>query len=363
MRRRISKPTILCAICSLFVVCIAVYRVWADLPSLLGRATKVVEFAPNEGFATYFWLSDHELLLLRDCRNEVPGDRMEALRFDERTQTFSHLTGLERALGTLTGNTHVDWWKLSPDGRWLLGDGSKHVPIPNGYRYSEVWFVCALDGSKIYTWPCSDRRSTDLVWMPDSRHWLRLQSGDSGTKSTIHTYGLDTSAVVSREYGFPTDDYQHLGYISPDIALGIATQFGSDHVLSARYQVGEYAGVELRSIPVPQDMRLNMEMALSPDGDRIAWRAGFPYAQFGLRLPRQLDPFHYRAPGQQGLWVSDLEGKHFRMLGAEPVMPNAISILRWVPDRRRLSFVCRDGIYTVPVEPSSAGSANPAGTM
>ncbi len=59
--------------------------------------------------------------------------------------------------------------------------------------------------------------------------------------------------------------------------------------------------------------------------------------------------------GQHNIWISSFDGTGMRCLGGLPnpelpgnAFPNWAQALAWTPDNKRLSFVYKDALWTIP---------------
>ena len=144
------------------------------------------------------------------------------------------------------------------------------------------------------------------------------------------------------------------------------------HLLAAARWSDPYHAVSLRSaqrllfqrqITLPSGAEYQA-MAVSRQGDRIAWQLGFTDKPAVPRWLCRLLPFLKRPESRRiSLWVSRLDGSGMREVGSTPVEsdlpgPPFVGELRWLPSGKTLSFVTQGyedskwtvRLYTVPAE-------------
>ncbi len=140
----------------------------------------------NESIRNH-WLSDHEVLF----------DRFEGAQHDQRVIYKRDIaTGQETKLPGLTahrrtlGEEVVDSECVSPDGKW--------------YTCSARWNECLLaevNGTRHFLYPYTGEgdHHREILWLPDSRHWLERYGYDANLNMVMHdTQNLKASVKLSR---------------------------------------------------------------------------------------------------------------------------------------------------------------------
>ena len=139
--------------------------------SILPRATPHIVASRAFSTASYGWLSDRELLT-------YSGQHLTPVSVNVDTGAITKLPKLQRelmelscavgaSLGYYAGfNTSV-FLQISPDGRWIVGEGSPH---------NTCW-AYAIDGSRRIKWT-GFGRVWSTVWSADSRKFVIEREGE-----------------------------------------------------------------------------------------------------------------------------------------------------------------------------------------
>ena len=93
--------------------------------------------------------------------------------------------------------------------------------------------------------------------------------------------------------------------------------------------------------------------ALSPYGDRLAWLIIYEIRPYGPAWMQRILTFLGQHKHKViGLWVSRLDGSHMHEIGHLPYQPDEEipQQIRWAPGGKRLSFVYKGSLYTVPAD-------------
>ncbi|HLK57386.1 MAG TPA: hypothetical protein VKU00_12525 [Chthonomonadaceae bacterium] len=332
------------------------------------RAIKVADANARRQEQTYFWISNEQALFLRhtpDTRHPSAPRYYDAIEVDRATGTETRLNAfngryrswliatrmhchLVDEAGNLMEPVETVYLPptcaLSPDGKWLLWHSHAVPPM---------WIAATVDGAGERKWPdTGELLSNQMQWLHDSRRWLTLYQ--SYQRKRYRFIG----AVIHSLEDAVADQPIRLGDVPDGMVLGI-TEVGD--LLIARYPYGERApqvdfsacgmhpGVAVTrdyTVPLPTPLAVH-GLALSPQGDRMAWLLG----DMDNRLV---------AGAIVGLWVSDLKGRDMREVDCVPVIEQATegerthfdlpAELRWLPDGAHLSFLYRNALWVVPIE-------------
>lgn len=323
--------------------------------SLLDKSTRFAHASDSQE-ETYYWLSNRKALFLR----YVPkSNHFQAVQVDSDGGKETLLTAFNTKFSARMPATlmHMHYGDgpgapseivhlppnsaLSPDGQWLLWPGGR-----------QGWITATLDGSRQVLGP--KWVQAYALWMPDSRRWVELQQvyrndAYKFTYAVIHSLdhpqgvrkvrissladGMVAGISRSSQVVVHTDDRQQEASSHADFAeIGLDSKAAS----ARKYR-----------IRLPHEARL-WEVVMSPQGDRLAWLLSRNRESKGL-------------PDMYSLWVSDLKGGHMREIGhveaqsekttSSPTgdRTHAPQTVRWTPGGKRLSFLYKDALYTVPV--------------
>jgi len=336
------------------IFCLTLAAAWHSRQrSLLEQSTKRANV--QDWWIGYYWLSDHQVLFSR-----WP-DRQGLYTYDIQTQKETFLRSLSRAVNKPDSVVCFDSLYVSPDGTRLLwsefGEEAEHG----------AW----MDGSHYFT--CVPRRYpgsasfTQVRWTSDSRHWVAFVSDRLG-KTQAMLYDDDSShrpktvpTVASSQF----DPLESMGLISTQsLVLGdhiLACQwFGNQSVTPAVdiLDIGigsRTTGMKTYHVQLPPNVTIQ-EMVISPQGDQVAWHLSMQAIPVWAQLLQRWVPrIHVPGPLTEGVWVSRIDGTHWREIGSrdlkadEKYVPQ-LDRLRWVPGNKSLSFMYGLGLYTVPVE-------------
>ena len=236
----------------------------------------------------------------------------------------------------------------SPDGKWLLlqqHDGFIVMPkdrsrtIKRKISEKEFWATCS-----------------NVLWMPDSRQWVCLMAG----KKSIY------AVVLSRQkkgilrklpIGYPRGTItmwdlmgsRLLGFIKPNRVLALPLRdpplnegkprkvpFYEFSTGEGKPQVREFL------ITLPKEAQEPREVALSPQGNQLAWLL-------------YLAPSDEAKVNEVQLVVSRPDGTAMRVVGSFKIA-GATSFydlprqLTWLPEGKRVSFVYKKVRWTVPLK-------------
>ncbi len=339
------------------------------------------------GLGDYQWQAQDTLFVLAH-----PGeDRgpFQPFLVDARTGKFKLLTALSRRLGMRILKSARSALP-SPDGKWIL--------FLSETRETTHWMAAALDGSRVVQWPYDKPGPIfpHFAWLPDSRHWIYLQSGTNGCH--VEICGLDTTAVTQRPapagvspYWFGvTSEGQILAEeaASPPPQRPLAPGAGKPTVVSSAPQAsigGSIARSSASTAPAKSgtpvqtgsvsnnnmfhfvrfaldgsapekhfSVRLpghttTLELILSPHADRVAL----------LQLFLEPSPYPWMRwlhvyPGSkqiETIWEGQLDEGSLSQVGpGVDATSTSVLEIRWTPDGKRLSFLYDSALYTMPVD-------------
>jgi hypothetical protein len=123
-----------------------------------------------------------------------------------------------------------------------------------------------------------------------------------------------------------------------------------------RHEVDILTGTLKSSAQIPTPPQADVsEVRMSPDARRLAWQVRPDRPTLLTGLGEFLTPWQRGGPARDALWVSGIDGREMRQIGAIEVergidYDSNLSLWRWTPDGKHLSFFYNDGLYIVPVE-------------
>ncbi|HZT40652.1 MAG TPA: hypothetical protein VFA07_00615 [Chthonomonadaceae bacterium] len=370
--------------------------VWRFLPRerlLLKRATRITPVSSPNFFAIsssipwvakqtgrklvvydpYFWLSDQKVVFLHAVRLS----NGEAISLDTRTgvktllpvsdemeswlDSLSIAIGGEHRLNTQVGGDYA----VSPDARWLLCSAQglrSRVKGQTGYM------ALAMDGTRRLNWPQAGIPSIPdsfPVWLPDHRHWVsaeRKPEGDFLLLQSLNAPGktlrialpghLDGPALGVTKAGailIGSDASSRKGTIDMVEIMLPPTSVSAGQVLTAQKRPLSVAAPPLDNMHITEDPN----PIVSPQGDRLAWLVTGEYIPSRLPwLQRLFGFFGVHRQMMVGLWVSGVDGGDMQEIGHLFFKQNEEipQHLRWTPDGKRLSFLYRSILYTIPAD-------------
>ena len=314
--------------------------------SLFQHAVKILDLDCywdwGGGYEGYGWLSNHEFLYQDYAEGGTTRvQHCRLFRYNTQTRKCRLLKRLTRRVDCF----YHSQMEISPDGKWMLWHGRTDRP--------ETIDAATIDGRRHLQWPCGYYTRDILNWTADSRHWIDFRLADTDTKYQFKALIHDVNAP-RKETALPivsgslSDNYG--ARIQKNIVTISAPEFEK---VTAELRVTE-AQIGSRIAPLRQyAIRLPASIArlpnagiinrlLSPSADQIALLLCYD-------VPAQSDKAAQRV---LGLWVCRKDGSEMRNLGdwrrdSNPNRFPDLEGLRWLPDGRRLSFVCREALWTV----------------
>jgi hypothetical protein len=322
---------------------------WAHRPQetlLLSRAIRLTDPINSE---RYCWLSDRQLLLLHEGRN----NHYRAVRLDIPTKTLTKLPALEATISKIYLDAHVF---ASPDGKWLLCPPFDGEPDAT---------AITLDGTQVRHWPVDE--DVLLAWIPGSSRWMDMHlvephNSDDTTIAQILVYDVNNPQSKQTLRGDSTihiqySDLQAVPVVTPDHRLVVpyVTYLIAEHIpaiqtTSCRLETDHLIPTHTYTCHLPVPLPTNEELALSPRADRLAWRSVSvhvpPWQQWLHRLFS-----HYKVKSQYvtTLYTARLDGSGLKEVGH---IHRAVYLegLQWSPDGKQLSFYYGNALYTVPAD-------------
>ena len=367
IRRNVSQGVI---VLSLWLLVLGVATADSPQPNqpLLAQSRQLATLH-NVSDDTYFWTSDHEVILLRHVprpfvlspsmkkamgahRFSFPNDYApgyyQLLHLDTNTSRVTLLTPFNgkwsKSITSMPmivtpGNDgqpsstyyHPPACAPSPDGQWLVW-----------LHENKTWIAARLDGSRRLQWPSASHYGGECAWLPDGKHWVELAQTyqDNAYRFTQATIYSITDPASSRRVILNT--------VADGIMEGVLSN-GSLLVvdpglqMSARVRLTHFSLVGQSARPVTSQVHLPQSgevfgTTVSPARDRLAWMI--------------LSDDHER----YALWISDTEGTHWRGIGTDKegvlkdgkgsrfYWPQAV---QWTPGGKQLSFMFKDALWVV----------------
>jgi hypothetical protein len=311
--------------------------------SLFGFVSAGGENCEKDG--TYAWLDDHTVLFMRHLTPSYKLDSyasgyfplaseepaaVQIYTLDTDTGKEKFLTDFSARFNQCSGNPA--WLHPSPDGKWAV------------WTSFHEGRLCAatLDGSSLCTF---DKGYTDDAWwLPDSRHFvgLWLMDGyyfpDEGRLVGASLYDVQKPAEETF-LNFTTFEYARLlGTTVTNTGRLLGVSSWPQGIVTVA--VAPDAQYDWDVVWMPYGWRLE-GASPSPRGDHVAWML--------RRSDRSIVSKHL------AIWISNGKGKKMRLLGSvtvnsKPGTDLELSRLSWLPDGKKLSFVCKNALYTIPVD-------------
>jgi len=235
----------------------------------------------------------------------------------------------------------------SPDGRRILC-------YSTASSRQAAALVNADTGRRSPWMPLGDVYHYPIIWMPDSTRWLSLGTVPSGY---IAVYNADKPNNPTRT---PFPEFRKAVWMDFEVArqdrlfvIDQGDRSATKPYIGARfteYRLGSVVERVASHVAVLPFAVENFSFSISPNGDRIAWtctekcKPGLG-AFLHRYIPRWPDP----AREIVSLWISDLDGRHFRKIGHLPATDeDGLSLaFEWLPNGRQLSFVRNGALYIV----------------
>jgi len=313
-------------------------------PGLLDHSTGV-PIVKDVGW--YDWLSKTEMLAITSGSL-----RGMIFRIDTRTGLVSelnaHLSGLSVVYAFTTDG-------LSPNKRWL------HCKGAVGRVNTHEFFTLTGAHRNYVDGPYSKDEIGEFegAWGPDSRTWVYLHQEDASLRFGELTV---EGPKRRREYRVNAGTEFHQPRIESVLRNGhVLVREGESRLNPQQtFRLFEY---DLRGEKLVNKYAIALPFtvgvygsALSPPGNRIAFLLETIDPPVGLSV--WLNRLTRKPSGPvMSLWIANLDGSHLRLLGSEALRVDRINgeeaeigCLRWLSDGKRLSFIFRDKLWTIPAD-------------
>ena len=301
-----------------------------DLDSIATQICRFQESHAGRDVIRYHWLSESEILEQWENPTEII---IRFARVDPLRGTSRELSGLLAAVRKLGAGSVVP----SPDGKWFL---SWRVTLRP--KRTERLLAISENGRQAVIWPPLVSVGGDVLnhgWMPDSRTYLVLYT------TKIVLYRIDEPGKP-RRYRIPVP--RGFSRVVQDGVIAVKwPKPGRSALLTRIALTADVPTIQRSSLRLPDPSTVRMA-ELSPRGDRIVWLLGNEDQSAFSWLDRLLTKLGRRPHKRFGLWVSNLDGSRLREIGH--VHDKGLESIRWAPGGKKLSFVRKGFVYTVPVD-------------
>ena len=338
MKRRLGK------ILFVALIMISVVIFWSTRPgkqTLLAASRQIPLPAGLEPISCG-WLNDHEMLY---ASTDATG-RNSLTRVDSANGTT---TSIFPSKLQFDANLRTNFFqpRLSPNGKWLLWPEST----------GKLWVAATLDGARRSTWPRGQGPSwaSRAAWLSDSRRWMEVVEGKNGPGVAIHSLG---SAVVQqiRIPGSVRQINAVLGASSDGKLIFLDGTMRAGTMRFATADSNSAAPAFLAGSILSSAHQTVEEAALSPQGDRIAWKIRTGGNDL-LAQSTAWSDFKWNIGWvpltRISLYVSNTHGSNMRELGYIVVRQNDVGfqVLRWEPGGNKISYFVGTGgrLFEVPV--------------
>ena len=314
----------------------------------------------------YFWQSNDKVLFARldkDCHAEFVTVDVRS-NVETVLKAFNAGSGRDLPLGHVsgfsfptrpshsTGHYYLPDVHLSPDGTHLMW--WKNMG-------KSLWSISTLDGKPAQSWHTRGGPSQETVaaWSPDSALCvvcsLFTERFDvkAGRSKTVRQPVMETDFLYDNRP-------HHLCGLLPDNGL-LYMIFPEDKMYPVQQitiRTTSFEGTERKwTLRLPYACFIK-EMKLAPKGDRLAFLLSYLPGPPGPVFTRPLWKYlGLRTEPTIGLWVCRQDGSDMHEIGhiADKLdnpeeardVPHSLD---WTPNGTRLSFVCKDTLYTLPAE-------------
>lgn len=277
--------------------------------------------------------------------------------YDATARTDVPLTQLTHQV--MSSHCSIYFLDVSPNGKQVIWGVSGNNPL----------FVSTINGVRREQWP-SDNGMSEPHWSADGRHWMQFHFGGDPQHlrwMQVQVHSLD-SPRLSETFSSPPPGLNGLDILAAPSADEIIARTPDpvtyetprpDKVVEHADGTSSYSFTEaiiLRgrqtlsvwSLRHPQPLHRYaialpgraQEVAVSPDGRRVAWL------------------LTTGGTSSQSLWTSELDGSRMHKIDVvhsssrrvHGPLTSFVSQLCWVPGNKQLSFLYGDALWTVPAE-------------
>jgi hypothetical protein len=183
-------------------------------------------------------------------------------------------------------------------------------------------------------------------------------------KAYIRVYDRLSPALAQLTEDFMPSHYQFIG-ISSEFAYGFTKYVGDSSVtvVKADLSPSHSGSRQIFFMPVPPFVCGDYDVALSPDGQRLAWIFLEARPLPGISALNHTRVSRWLPITASALWISNVDGSNMRRIGgidvdqlvrrqANVTWSTTNTMLRglsWCPDGKHVSFVYRGELWSVPV--------------
>jgi hypothetical protein len=324
------------------VVTLRLRHASSDL-DLLRKATRLKStanlFTDN---SRYFWINNRELLAFPSG----PGP------------SGYHVVAHNIALGTTTSLVALNK-AYTPHRSCMLQ--SVEIPSPNGkWLLTSENFGDGWCGFKTFSTDGSSKKELKLAWPIGCTTWLPDSSGTAGIERGTPALVLRVCRLNGKNekfvlpalegmegaqlLGITHDEHIVLEQMSPNSKNEVAVAEVSLHPAPTL--------VHHLVVPLPNGNSWDY-FKLSPDGKRISYTVNIHREKpRSTRVQRIFSFFQPESPpsNEEQLWVARLDGTERRQVGTIDAAKHfLLNSYRWTPDSKRISFICDDALWTIPV--------------
>ncbi len=318
--------------------------------------------------AEYVWVNSDQIITFstteaiykkkvgRGYSDDVVKATMDAERTDIKSGSRISLIEFDKLFPAETPGD-FQRWSVSPNGtRLLFSDKTSdqdyyHPGAPQTVWTFDTGLAIRVDPD-VYA---GISYSCDYaLWTPNNG-LLILESHDGALKTALYNMEArdDSTVAVAVEGSARTP----IG-MTPDGRL-VSSDYAAEHATGITIFVQGVWNSQAplsKHVPALPSGALVKEIALSPNGSRLAWTVSRTYASPIYRYIKKFAPklaAKFAPKPVVSVYVSSLDCKMMRLLGMEENPPNVpaeeVRSVRWRPDGKSISYRWRHGIYMVQV--------------
>lgn len=319
---------------------------WVSPDNLFPRAEKLIDLEAISGEHEYFWLSDHEVLVLRPDETSSDESQFELRAYNVQSGASRPYLRLDAAASGLI-ERGSEYGRISPDRRWIVWqvDGANPVLVGLSLRDSEVVKWSAPNS---ILW---------MEWMPDSERFVVSEDIGGVTHAVVRSIRApgqmcelpekSVDQVIPNGHEIISVSWPH------EAGKFRGTGYGSAYRLEGL----KIVGTRPVGLTPPRGQDPQCWWRLSPTGDRLLWMniIGL-YRESALRKLFRLFNNDARSDIVTELWISKSDGTEMREIGYLPRPPTdgqgqPVPIaFEWLPDGRSISFIWGHNLWRLPVD-------------
>lgn len=331
-------------------------------------STKVWGSGNLAGRFGYFWLNDREVLYLKpETDNSISLVRKLVFPTDN-LQPPSPMIGFIPASGTVMD--------VSPDGNYLTYYTYQPRSGPNAPDIFTSILLSLKDGQRT---KLSNDWINDRFWTPDSTGFIEIQTSPALQAGRSPAFRIDIRNIrtkQTRRYQFGSFTkgpitqifvplfMDNLGrvvcvengpYFLPSMAVlpSLTAHRNATQITLAELNIHQtQKPVRIWNIPVPRGAAEG-QIFPSPRHDRLLWVFYTEdSSSLDAAIHRIFPQYPVRIHTFTNWQITGLDGKDLRVIARfEPTREQDISRFpQWTPDGNRLSFICNDALYWIPVQ-------------